>query len=631
MRVIFPCAGDGSRFGYKFKPFLVAAGKTTFIELAARSFGPDAQLTFIFRRDQEEMHDVSKRLAHLFPGGRATVCILEDKTSGPLETVQRAVRELGLSGPCFVCDCDHSIDVSPMLAVSPWPTVLVPTWPLEDPADKRWGKARLGAGGAIVELCEKQAMEGGGVVGRIGCYGFADVSCLLDPACPTTGDFVAALEHFLHKPGASLQGVKIHRAHFFGDEPALKDFQASRCTFFLDVDGTIVSHGTDRLLPGAAARVREWRAQGHQVILTTARTEVPPWLIEHDGVVAGIGPGPRVLVNDAKPQWPALQMAMAVTVPRNVGIANIVLDDPALVVRAIAGGASSASVTLMRHGSSYFVRKHAIGVDGSSVLRRQADDMERLSYLSPSLVPRITNRHQTATEMWFDMEFLDGYQELWRFDKATVERIVLRVLAKLDETVYRYSAPVNGKEWLFELLSEKVFPRLDTPLANATEITIDGVKHHGLRHLLALDLPVDVVPRARRPIHGDMTLENILYNEVSDDVKLIDPAGARHVDARELDVGKLFQSLLGDYELLKGRTDLVRQISDFEFELPHGPAFLSRDRVRFLGEGNWEPGLFFMAVAFVRMVPYMRKLSEQRAQFALLMAVKALTALHRPA
>ena len=279
----------------------------------------------------------------------------------------------------------------------------------------------------------------------------------------------------------------------------------------------------------------------------------------------------------------------------------------------------------MRLGSTYFVRKHAIGADSSAVLRRQADDMERLSYLSPSLVPRITNRHQTATEMWFDMDYLENYQELWRFDQATVERVVTRVLAKLSSTVYCYSAPVNGKAWLAELLSDKVYPRLGCPLASATTVTIDGVVHRGLRTLLALELPDGIAPHLRRPIHGDMTLENILYNENTDDVKLIDPAGARHVDASELDVGKLFQSLLGDYELLKGKPDLVRRVSEFEFELPHGPKELSCSRVHFLGDANWKPGLFYIAVAFIRMVPYMRKLSEQRAQFALLMAVKALS------
>ena len=96
-----------------------------------------------------------------------------------------------------------------------------------------------------------------------------------------------------------MQSVPIQRADFFGDAAALKDFQASRCTFFLDIDGTIVMHQTDRLLPGAAEKVREWRAAGHLVIFT-ARSTMPPWLIEHDAVLPLLGPGPRVLINDAK-------------------------------------------------------------------------------------------------------------------------------------------------------------------------------------------------------------------------------------------------------------------------------------------------------------------------------------------
>jgi len=64
------------------------------------------------------------------------------------------------------------------------------------------------------------------------------------------------------------------------------------------------------------------------------------------------------------------------------------------------------------------------------------------------------------------------------------------------------------------------------------------------------------------------------------------------------------------------------------FELPAGPHKLDRSKVAFLGDESWLPGLFFMAVAFVRMVPYVAKHSPQRGQFALLLAIKALSELH---
>ena len=65
------------------------------------------------------------------------------------------------------------------------------------------------------------------------------------------------------------------------------------------------------------------------------------------------------------------------------------------------------------------------------------------------------------------------------------------------------------------------------------------------------------------------------------------------------------------------------------YELPHGPNGLDKTKVAFLGEENWLPGLFYMAVAFVRMIPYVSKVSPKRGDFAVLMAIKALTEVHK--
>ena len=72
----------------------------------------------------------------------------------------------------------------------------------------------------------------------------------------------------------------------------------------------------------------------------------------------------------------------------------------------------------------------------------------------------------------------------------------------------------------------------------------------------------------------------------------------------------------------------MREVGPLAFELPAGPHTLERSKVAFLGDEHWLPGLFFMAIACVRMVPYVAKAAPQRAQFALLLAIKALTVLH---
>ena len=74
-------AGEGSRFGYTFKPFLEVDDKGNFIELA---FGPFQKhlskierIIFIFLKDQEIKYDVSKNLERIFPDINFETCILK--------------------------------------------------------------------------------------------------------------------------------------------------------------------------------------------------------------------------------------------------------------------------------------------------------------------------------------------------------------------------------------------------------------------------------------------------------------------------------------------------------------------------------------------------------------------------
>lgn len=67
MYVIFPMAGEGSRFGYKFKPFIKATDMT-FIELAKSPFDfLKPTYVFVFRDEQERHSFVSQTLLKLFP------------------------------------------------------------------------------------------------------------------------------------------------------------------------------------------------------------------------------------------------------------------------------------------------------------------------------------------------------------------------------------------------------------------------------------------------------------------------------------------------------------------------------------------------------------------------------------
>lgn len=109
-------------------------------------------------------------------------------------------------------------------------------------------------------------------------------------------------------------------------------------TIFCDIDGTLWDHVGDiteqvnvvshKLLPNTMDALNRWDKLGYKIILTTGRRESMRSLTEHhlkklgivyDILIMGLGGGPRVLVNDRKPNS-SKNTAFAVNLVRNEGI-----------------------------------------------------------------------------------------------------------------------------------------------------------------------------------------------------------------------------------------------------------------------------------------------------------------------
>ena len=84
------------------------------------------------------------------------------------------------------------------------------------------------------------------------------------------------------------------------------------------------------LLEGTIEKLMEWDVKGYNIILTTGRRESMRAVTEkqlseigifYDQLIMGIGGGPRVLINDNKPNGEAY--ASAINIERNKGIKDI--------------------------------------------------------------------------------------------------------------------------------------------------------------------------------------------------------------------------------------------------------------------------------------------------------------------
>jgi hypothetical protein len=590
-------AGWGSRFGSNiFKPFLLAT-EETFIEWAVKPFPQDAHFYFIYRQTQEDTYQVSQKLKELFPTRTITPIIITQDTIGPLQTIQAA----HLSGPSFVCDCDHSIDITPMLPHLQNQTILIPTWDIQEADYPNWGKVQVDPTSHPIAFAEKEYLPN--AKGMIGCYFFPDIALL--STYPPEENISNALRR-MHQDHIPMQIVPIQHANFFGTPQALQQFRYKRAqkhTFLIDIDGTLLHQTTKELLPQALTKLLYWKAKGHTIVLTTASPQptLPPE-VPYDYLLTNLPPGRRILINDLKPYLPYYEMATAYNLLRNQGPSSIEIPDTTPEIVATFAGASFATVYLIKDNTTLKVRKFAI--KQPELLQRQYEDLQRLSYYAPTLFPTLYTSYKTHTYFYYDMEYYPQHQPLSNFSPTVQKNTTKKVLADLEEQVYVYAKPLpllHKTNWITTFMQEKIAPKQ----ALLSQIYPTNQLYTLLNQL---DL-TSFAPDYLSPIHGDLTLENILYDPHTQTYKLIDPAGSRYVDAKEMDIGKLFQSLLTDYKNWDKHLQHNTKIT-------HDYAYVQD---LFTPEA-YRKGVFYMTTYFIRMTPFMLEKSKEQTLYMLELA-----------
>jgi len=656
--IIFPMAGLGSRFGYTFKPFLLATDET-FIELAKKPFerlihyGFTPEYYFIVRESQEKDFNVSQRLHELFPND-IIHCLTIGNTNGPLQTLQAAIQKYKLTGESFVCDCDHAICIDPLIQnfnLLKTYDVLIPTWNITTNEYLNWGKVKLSDTGEILDFCEKETIDGY-LKGLIGCYLFYNINDLLNYS--SSNENISDVLKCMLLQNKPLKIISITKAEFFGTPSALELYRFKRAqqyTLFIDIDGTLI-HQTERtILPGAFDKINEWQACGHRIILTTARrdehmTEIINILsnnyIYYDDIINNLPPGPRYVINDRKPYLPYYSMAQGIILDRNKGLLDITLhaDTPRIV--KILEGASFAQVYLVEDKKHKFIRKYIskspelnMHVD---ILKRQCDDLKRLNFYKKDLCPTVLNEYESPSEYYYDMEYLDEFHKLSEFSSDIIYRVLPFILDDLDENVYCYRRRITHDkryEWLENYMKEKILPKF--PILTALDPIIHSFfeqkiiklndKHYKpipeyLNKIMSYQKVFpELAPEFVCPIHGDLTLENILYHPKNGSYRLIDPSGSRYMDAIEMDTAKLFQSLICDYVSWMNKEDLVTVLSENEFIIDDMYLIDKYHMVKHIYSPiEYQKGLFYMSTYFIRMVPFMYHKSKQHALFVLLLA-----------
>lgn len=665
MNLIFPVAGKGERFGGVFKPFL-KIGDITFIEKTLESFGDLSahRAFFICTREQDEKYEVARRMKSII-GDQINfeVIAIEKDTNGPFETILEALKIRNLTGMSIVCDCDHRLDALPIMQKTGSGDfdLVIPTYEIKPEEYKNWSKIIL-ENGKVVRAVEKEFVDSVDFKGIVGCFGFRKIEEL--KSAPVF-NFVSEYINHMVLLGRHLSCVPATGCLFYGDvemyEKTLNELR-SKCTVFCDIDGVIIKHnphsdyeeGSNIMLPGCEI-LKEIRESGHKIILTTARngkrkSDLVELLgsrgIVYDDLIMDCRPGHRILINDRKPSKPFQPQAISFELQRDCGLGEFDINSYSCEFSTkILGkmeGNSFADTYLIEKSGNKAIRKHILKSPQNEMhyrrLKRQFEDIKRFKFLSEMIVPKPLAENDCKFDYFYDIEYMEGYSTLSSFENDSQIKILCDIADKMQKDVYSLRKKLNGKEWFKNFIESKLnlklnlYEKIDEgfcSLVSDGHVEINGKKYMGIKKILKnLDSSV-FFPKHISPIHGDMSLENILFNGM--DWRLIDMDGSDFFDAPEQDIGKIAQSTLGGYKRWKDIVAPAKSlgggrfecISDF-FEKPSDGVFdsISDCWGAVLDKGSTkENAIFYMCCYFIRFVPFRMKVSKEHGYFALIMSV----------
>jgi serine/threonine protein kinase len=266
-------------------------------------------------------------------------------------------------------------------------------------------------------------------------------------------------------------------------------------------------------------------------------------------------------------------------------------------------------------------------------LQRQYEDLKRWNYLSPGLVPRILSMYESKDEYYFDMEYVEGYKELSMLPSSYQQHILPRVISTLYNDIYCFSKLINGQQWLELFINDKIRSKYNmissiSPsfhhLIHDEYIVINSVRVQGITSLFSnMNVWNNMAPVSVSPIHGDLTLENILVHPETLEFKLIDPSGSRYVDPVEMDLAKLYQYTVASYTEWENKKISIEQGE-------HGWSFTTDLEIKLDSMLEWEnsfsisnskaKGLFYVCTYFLRMIPFLLQHSEEKALYGLVFA-----------
>lgn len=251
-------------------------------------------------------------------------------------------------------------------------------------------------------------------------------------------------------------------------------------------------------------------------------------------------------------------------------------------------GGSLSSTSLYEDGDKKFIRKSIDTKDNREYgYVRWYSQLKKLQrFGGTGLFPKVLKVGTTDNGVYFDIEYLEGYRDIKTI--LTEDTMTYDVIEKINEAVWRsfdnlhrkIYLPIKGagqlyfKEEVVQKLADtfkygKFYNFYESGLFNTFEYN-GQITHSIQNYLPELKNFFDTLNlTTEENIHGNPTLENMMYSFEEDKVMFVDPYEESCIDSRLLDYAQVLQCSRSHYGFINDRDVTIDGTSvSFHGEIP---------------------------------------------------------------
>lgn len=239
-------------------------------------------------------------------------------------------------------------------------------------------------------------------------------------------------------------------------------------------------------------------------------------------------------------------------------------------------GGSLSSTLLHENGNAKFVRKIINTKDNREYgYVRWYTQLKKLQRLAETgLFPKILNVNYADNSAYFDIDYLEGYRDIKTIlaedtlTESQIEKIhdaMMRAFDNLHRKMY-IPNPGGSKLYFKEEVTQKLSDAFKYPtfynfyeLGTFNTFEYNGQITHGIQNFLPelRNFFDEMKLITEENIHGNPTLENMMYSFEEDKVMFIDPYEESIIDSRLLDYSQVLQCSRSHYGYINDRSVIV--------------------------------------------------------------------------